>query len=449
MSPSQHLSAAQVRKLARSRKIEHVVVLGANGTMGYGSAALFTQAVPHVTFLARTKAKAEEGLGAAVKLVRSPTVASRSSVGDYDRDLPAAVARADLVFEALTEDFDVKKDMFDRVEEMRRDDSIVATVTSGLSINALCEGRGESFRRSFLGLHFFNPPNVIVGTELIAGKDTDPEIVDFIEAFSRARLGREMIRTADTPAFAGNRVGFKVLNEAAQLAEEFGPMLTDRIIGPYTGRALTPLATIDLVGWDIHRAIVDNIYENTDDEAHETLKLPAYMDKLMERGVLGNKTGRGFFWKDESKQRHALDPVSGDYKPEAELTLPKLDYIEDVAQLHRVGRYREALHVFAAAPGPEAQLARRVIGGYLSYAFHRVGEVTESLDGIDRIMGSGFNWAPPGVLTDLLGASAAAQLIEDAGLPVPEALSTAARTGEPSRFFDRPHVNVGRFFVAG
>jgi 3-hydroxyacyl-CoA dehydrogenase len=441
-------SVAQLRKLAASRPLERVVVLGANGTMGYGSAALFTQAVPEVTFLARTKAKAEEGLGAAIKQVRSPTVASRARVGDYEHDLERVVAEADLVFEALTEDFAVKQDMFDRVEKARRDDSIVATVTSGLSINALGEGRGESFRRHFLGLHFFNPPNVIVGTELIAGRDSDPEVVDFVEAFARLRLGREVVRTADTPAFAGNRVGFKVLNECAQLAEELGPVLVDRIVGPYTGRALTPLATIDLVGWDIHRAIVDNVYEKTDDEARETLRLPQYMDKLMERGVLGNKTGRGFFWR-EGKVRHALDPVSGDYKPEAECVLPALDYIDDVARLHSEARYAEAMQVFLAAEGQEAELARKVVAGYISYAFHRVGEVTETLDGIDRIMGMGFNWAPPGALVDTLGAAASVEMIERAGLPVPERLVEAARTGEPARFFDHPQINVGRFFVAG
>jgi len=267
-------SAAEIRRLLASRKLERVVILGANGTMGYGAAALFTQAVPEVIFLARTKAKAEEGLGEAIRQVRSPTVASRAKVGDYDHDFAKTVAGADLIFEALTEDFAIKKEMFDRVEEIRRDDSIVATVTSGLSINALCQGRGESFRKNFLGLHFFNPPNVIVGTELIAGRDTDPAIVDYIETFTRALLGREIVRTHDTPAFAGNRVGFKVLNEAAQLAEQIGPLLVDRIVGPYTGRALTPLATIDLVGWDIHRAIVDNVYANTNDEAHETLSCP-------------------------------------------------------------------------------------------------------------------------------------------------------------------------------
>ena len=448
MPGSASLSPSDVRRLAASRDLQRVVVLGANGTMGYGSAALFTQAVPEVTFLARTKAKAEEGLAEAIKQVRSPTVASRAVVGDYEHDLEREVARADLVFEALTEDFAIKKDMFDRVEAARGEDCIVATVTSGLSINSLCEGRSDSFRKHFLGLHFFNPPNVIVGTELIAGRDTDPDVVDFIEAFSRARLGREIIRTADTPAFAGNRVGFKLLNEAAQLAEQIGPALVDRIIGPYTGRALTPLATIDLVGWDIHRAIVDNVYEKTNDEAHETLSLPVYMDKLMEKGVLGNKSGRGFFMT-EDKVRHVLDPVSGDYSPESECVLPDLSYIGDVASLYEQARYREGMQVFLAAEGDEAALARRVIAGYISYAFHRAGEVTDSINGIDRIMGMGFNWAPPSVLVDTLGAAGAVEMIEGAELPVPEALATAAQTGEPKRFFHHNSINTGRFFVAG
>ena len=445
--PGSSPSAAEARRLLASRKLDRVVVLGANGTMGYGSAALFTQAVPEVTFLARTRAKAEEGLEAAIKQVRSPTVASRAKVGDYDSDLESAVAGADLVFEALTEDLDIKKAMFDRVENARRDDGLIATVTSGISINALCEGRADSFRRNFLGLHFFNPPNVIVGTELIAGRDTDPEVVDFIEAFARVRLGREMIRTHDTPAFAGNRVGFKVLNEAAQLAEGLGPALVDRVIGPYTGRAMTPLATIDLVGWDIHRAIVDNVYANTDDEAHETNRLPDYMAALMEKGVLGNKSKGGFFKKD-GKTRLVLDPASGDYRPEAEVKLPDLSYIDDIAHLYAQGRYAEGMELFCTAEGDEARLARKVIGGYIAYAFHRVGEVTDDISGIDRIMAAGFNWAPPSVLVDTMGPAAAVGMIEEAGLDVPAALVEAARTGKPERFFHHPHMNIGKFFVA-
>ncbi|MFP6607194.1 MAG: 3-hydroxyacyl-CoA dehydrogenase family protein [Myxococcota bacterium] len=437
-----------LRKILASRSIERVVVLGANGTMGYGSAALFTQAVPNVTFLARSKEKAAEGLAAAIKQVRSPTVASRAETGDYESDLESAVAKADLIFEALTEDFDIKQDMFDRVEKARRDDSIVATVTSGLSINALCKGRSDSFRKNFLGLHFFNPPNVITGTELIAGDDTDPAVVDFVEAFSRVKLGREMIRTFDTPAFAGNRVGFKVLNEAAQLAEQLGPVLVDRLVGPYTGRALTPLATIDLVGWDIHRAIVDNVFANTDDEAHATLELPGYMAKLMDKGVLGDKTGAGFFKRD-GKTQLALDVASGDYTPVDDIKLPDLSYVDGVAHLYHQGRYEEGMQVFLAADGDEAALARKVIAGYISYAFHRAGEVSETITGIDLIMGAGFNWAPPSVLVDTMGPASAVEMIEAAGLPVPEAISKAAASGEPDRFFEHPVINVGKYFVAG
>lgn len=440
-------SAAEMRKLLSSHKIERVVVLGANGTMGYGSAALFTVAVPHVTFLARTREKAEEGLASAIKQVRSPTVASRAEVGDYDNDLEAAVEKADLIFETLTEDFEIKKAMFDRIEKARRDDSIVATVTSGLSINSLCEGRSESFRTNFLGLHFFNPPNVIVGTELVAGRATDKGLVDFVEAFATLRLGREIVRTSDTPAFAGNRVGFKVLNEAAQLAEDLGPVLVDRLIGPYTGRALTPLATIDLVGWDIHRAIVDNVYQNTKDEAHETNKLPQYMADLMEKGVLGNKSGAGFFKKD-GKLRLALDVASGDYKPVDEIKLPNLDYIDEIAFLYAQGRYEEGMAVFLDADGDEAAIARKVIAGYISYAFHRVGEVTETITGIDMIMGTGFNWAPPSVLVDTMGPAAAVKLIEQAKLPVPKSIVAAAESGTHKAFFSHPNVNVGKYFVA-
>ena len=439
-------SPAESRRLAASRPLEHVVVLGANGTMGYGSAALFTQAVPRVTFLARSRDKAAEGLAAAIKQVRSPTVAERAEVGSYE-ELDAKLASADLVFEALTEDFALKKQMFDRVEKSRRPDAIVATVTSGLSINALVEDRGASFRRHFLGLHLFNPPNVIVGTELIPGRDTDPALVDFVEAFARVRLGREIVRTHDTPAFAGNRVGFKVLNEVAQLAEKIGPVLADRLVGPYTGRAMTPLATIDLVGWDIHRAIVDNVYENTRDEAHATLELPAYMAKAIGRGVLGNKSGGGFF-KREGKTRLALDPATGGYRPVAEIRLPKLEYIERVAALHAVGRYAEGVRAFLAAEGEEAALARRVIAGYVSYAFHRVGEVTDAITGIDLIMASGFNWAPPSALVDLMGPAKAVEMIERAELAVPAILREAALRSRPERFFRHPQLNVGRFFVA-
>ena len=438
-------SSAKSSDLLGSRQIKHVVVLGANGAMGLGSGALFTTAVPRVTFLARTKEKAEGGLSAAIKMVRSSTVANRVETGSYDADLDQAVAEADLIFEAVTEQLDLKREFFERIDKLRKPDSIVATVTSGLSINLLAEGRSESFRKNFLGLHFFNPPNVIVGTELIAGKDTDPKLVDFLDAYCTTRLGRAMVRTADTPGFAGNRIGFKVLNECAILAEEHGPLLIDELVGPYTGRAMTPLATVDLVGWDIHRAIVDNIYDLAPDEAHETLKMPAYMTELMEKGVLGQKSGAGFFGRDDAGDPIVLDPKTRKYGPKSAVPRPDLSFIEEISRLHYVGRYREGMQAFAAATGRYAAIAQKVIAGYISYAFHRVGEVTDDISGIDRIMGYGFNWAPPSVLVDTIGLKPSIQMIEKAGLPVPPALANAQ---EGTVFFRDLQVNVGKFFVA-
>jgi len=224
--------------------------------------------------------------------------------------------------------------------------------------------------------------------------------------------------------------------------------LTDKLIGPYTGRAMTPLATVDLVGWDIHRAIVDNVYENTKDEAHETNRLPDYMAALMDKGVLGNKTGGGFFKRGPNKERLVLDPKTGDYTPETDIKLPELGYIDEVAALHRDGRYQEGMQVFLNAEGEYAKIARGVIAGYIAYAFNRVGEVTETIDGIDRIMGMGFNAAPPSVLVDALTPKGAVAMIEEAGLSVPPALSDAAKTGKPERFFNHARINIGRFFVA-
>ena len=437
------MDVVAMREAVKQRSLQHVVVLGANGTMGYGSAALFTTAVPKVTFLARSAEKAQEGVQGAIDQVRSHTVAHRAETGSYDDNLEEALSTADLIFEAVAEDPAIKAPLLEKVDAARRDDAIVATVSSGLSINGLSAPLSESFQRHFAGLHFFNPPNVITGTELIGGDNTDPAVLDFLEAFSRMKLGREIIRTHDTPAFAGNRVGFKVLNEAAQLAETMSPAAVDAIVGPYTGRALTPLATIDLVGWDVHRAIVDNVVDKCDDEAIDTLKLPDYMAKLMDQGVMGNKSGGGFFKKSDDGKLQ-LNPATGEYAPIDAAALPDMSHTDEVVRLYSEGRYEQGMAALLAADGDAAKTARKFMAGYISYSFHRVGEVCDDINGIDRIMGAGFNWAPPSLLVDTMGPANAVKIIEEADLPVPAALTSAG--SEP--FFHHPTMNPGKFFVA-
>jgi len=425
-------------------EFEKVVVLGANGAMGAGSGEVFAAAGIPTVFLARTLDKAEKGRARAIKLAKAESLASFISVGTYDDDLEREVDGADLVFEAVAEDLALKRVYFERVDKARKPGSIVATVSSGLSIAAMCADRSDDFKRSFLGIHFFNPPNVIVGCELIPHAGTDPAVTERVRALLDGPLGREVVETADTPAFAGNRVGFKVLNEVAQLAVEHGVHYMDQLIGPHTGRAMAPLTTIDFVGWDVHKAIVDNLYANTDDEAHETFALPPYMQSLIDAGHLGAKTPEagGFFRKGDL----VLDPRRGEYRPLSEVATEPPPLVVKMKALHRVGRYREAMAAFAEATGPDAALMRRVVLGYISYGLCRVGEVVKEARDVDRIMGFGFNWAPPSVLVDVVGARVVVELLEAAKLRVPPVVVTAAERNQ--KLFDEPDVDIGRFFFA-
>ena len=120
-----------------------------------------------------------------------------------------------------------------------------------------------------------------------------------------------------------------------------------------------------------------------------------------------------------------------------------------MSRLYSEGRYEEGMQIFLGAEGEHPELARKVIAGYISYAFHRVGEVTETINGIDRIMGMGFNWAQPSVLVDTMGRQAAVEMIDKAGLPVPANLAEAAKNDDGAPLFQHPTINPGRFFVAG
>jgi 3-hydroxyacyl-CoA dehydrogenase len=423
---------------------ERVVILGANGVMGAGAAELFAAGGYHVVMLARERAKAEDALVEVQSLARAEAISEQIEVGDYATDLQRAVSGAGIIFEALVEDLELKRAFFEQVDRYRAPGSIVATVSSGLSIAAMAEGRSESFRRHFLGIHLFNPPHVIVGTEVIPHPETDPAVVAAVVKVLGKRLGRRLIVAKDRPAFAGNRVAFKVLNEIAQLVPGYGVVFLDYLIGPHTGRAMAPLATIDLVGWDVHEAIVDNVYAGTRDEAHGLFKLPGYMKEGVGHGRLGDKTpDHGGFYRRSERGVEVLDTSSGKYH---ETTPPKpLEFVERMKALHRVGRYRESLAVLKEASGGEADLARRVVLGYVSYGLSRIGEVAETNSDIDTIMSFGFNWAPPSVLVDLMGAGATLELLRRYELKVPPIVERAAAEGK--NLYAGSVLDFGRTFV--
>ncbi|MGH2586799.1 MAG: 3-hydroxyacyl-CoA dehydrogenase family protein, partial [Dehalococcoidia bacterium] len=311
----------------------------------------------------------------------------------------------------------------------------------------------DGFRRHFAGIHLYNPPHVMTGVEVIPHPEMDPALVEALTQILTDRFGRQAIVCEDMPAFAGNRIGFKVMNEVAQLAERHGVEMMDTLVGPYTGRAMAPLATVDLVGWDVHQAIVDNVLENTKDEAHDAFAMPGYMVKLVQRGHLGNKTPElgGFFRRvvgeDGRAQNQVLQPATGSYTPRTgEVSIP---FVEEIKDLHRRGRYQEGVRRFMAAEGAEADIARRVILGYVSYALNRVGadEVVQSYADVDRIMTAGFNWAPPSAYVDLIGPAETRAALERYNLPVPALIDAAARGDVPTPLFNLPFVHPGRYFA--
>jgi 3-hydroxyacyl-CoA dehydrogenase len=423
------------------KAITNVVVLGANGTMGAGSAALFAARGFKVGLLARTIKKAQSGFEAAKKAVRADAIGELMTCGSYEEDLVGMVGEADLIIEAVTENLAIKRPYFERIDQCRRPGSIIGTVSSGLSIEAMAAGRSDDFRRHFMGIHLYNPPNVMAGTELIPGPDSDTEIVRGVSTLLRTRLGRVVVECRDMPAFAGNRIGFKVMNECAQLALEHGVPKIDYLLGPYTGRAMPPLATIDLVGLDVHQAIVDNVAANTSDEAHANFEMPAYMSTLIENGHLGAKTADkgGFYGPDGT----VIDPASGHYV--AMEPVAPVEFVEKVKALHFVGRYREAMQGFLEAEGADARLAQRLLVGYVSYALNRVGpdEVVDRAIDADAIMAWGFNWVPASALVDLWGRDATINAMEKLGLKVPRVVQE--QDGR-KRMFTDPNTNVGRYF---
>ena len=423
-----------------SHKCERIVVLGA-GQMGAGAAAVFAQEV-QVTLLNRAPiSKAQRGVEVAVDLARTNTIRERVSPGTLEEDFKSVVAQADLILDTLGEDLDLKRQFFQLVDQYRTPGSIVATGSSGLSVARLCQGRTEDFRKHFLAIHLFNPPTYLVAVELVRGPDTLQTVMDYVADIMANRFRRIVVRTEDKPGYAGNRIAIRLINEVVQLVPEHGVELLDYLLGPWTGRLSTPLATVDLIGWDIYVGLADNLYRNSNDEAREFFRVPDFMNGLLAQGVLGDKTPeKGGFYKKTCGKTHVLDLESGEYVPPRG---PKLEFIEKMKRLNRYGAYSRALWCVMEGKGTEVALARRALLGMISYAGMRNGEVS-NMEGINRVLGWGYNWLPPDAAVDLIGLAETKDLLRLEGFPVPAHLA-GHRGGRLYAEVD----DVGRYLAGG
>jgi 3-hydroxyacyl-CoA dehydrogenase len=429
-----------------SHTIKSVVVIG-SGTMGGGIAAHAANAGLRVYLLdvAPEELTPEEGRKG-LKL-ESPQVRNRvvnASLERLKKSRPAAfftpeaaelltvgnlvdnfdlVSNGDWIVEAVVEQLRPKRELFARVERVRKPDSIVSSNTSGLPIDSIAEGLSEEFRAHFLGTHFFNPPRYMKLLEIIPTAETLPEVVEFMKDFAARRLGKGVVVCKDTPNFIANRLG-SVLGASTLgfvLENRYTVEEADAILSPLVGRPKTGLFRLqDLVGLDVSSSVGENLYGLIpDDETREVLRnqnLGTLRTTQMERGRLGDKTGQGFYRKPPKGERGdilSLDLETFEYRERREPDIPSLKEAQKIKSLP--GRLAFVLEQDDKA----GRLARHAVYHTLGYASRRVPEITDRIIDIDRAMRWGYSHElGPFELWDALGVRETAEAIEKEGVAV-------------------------------
>ncbi|MBQ8144846.1 MAG: hypothetical protein IJ042_08665, partial [Butyricicoccus sp.] len=234
------------------------------------------------------------------------------------------------------------------------------------------------------------------------------ELSDWLFDYSENVLHRAAVRVHDTAAFLGNRIGFQFINEAMQYAERYkdngGVDYIDSIIGQFTGRNMAPIATGDFVGLDVHKAIVDNIYENTKDYAHDTFVLPGYVQKLIDEGKLGRKTKQGLYKTvvSESGKRiqYVYDIETGEFRERVKYKFPFVTRM--IAHLH-AGEYDEAFQSLENNHSVEAEICLSFLIKYALYSIYVARTSSDDISYADDAMATGFGWVPPLAVIDALG----------------------------------------------
>src|SRR5216684_2484784 len=269
-------------------------------------------------------------------------LASLVTVGNFEEDL-GKLKNCDLIIEAVVENLDIKRGLYEQVEQHRRPGSVIASNTSGIPLKQLAEGRSEDFRAHFLGLHFFNPPRYMHLVELIRTEWTRPEVSCSMFGFLDERLGKGVVVAKDRPNFIANRIGTfgALVTIQAMIEDGYSIEEVDKITGPAAGRPKTAtFRTFDLVGLDVFAHVVKNLHANLpDDPDREMFVMPEFITKMIERGLLGNKTKAGFYKKEkgegDKREIWTLDPATLEYRPSEKVKLPSLEMaknIEDTAE---------------------------------------------------------------------------------------------------------------------
>jgi 3-hydroxyacyl-CoA dehydrogenase len=352
----------------------------------------------------------------------TPEAAELVTVGNLEDDFER-VGEGDWIVEAIVEQLEPKRELFARIERVRKAGSIVSSNTSGLPIGSIAEGLSEQFRAHFLGTHFFNPPRYMKLLEVIPTSDTKPEVVEFMTDFAERRLGKGVVVCKDTPNFIANRLG-SVLGASTLgfvLENKYTVEEADAILSPLIGRPKTGLFRLqDLVGLDVSSSVGDNLYPLIpDDETREVLRnqnLGSLRTTQLERGRLGDKTGQGFYKKPPKGAKGdilSLDLETLEYRERRE---PDLASVKEALKLKSLP---ERVAFVLNQDDKAGRLARHAVYHTLGYAARRVPEITDRIADIDRAMRWGYSHElGPFELWDALGVRETADAMEREGVAV-------------------------------
>lgn len=415
--------------LATKRNIRKIAVLG-SGVMGSRIACHFANIGAEVLLLDIAPKEGtdrnkivNDALTAAIKSSPAPLYdarfAKRISTGNFDDDLPK-IKDCDWIIEVVIERLDIKQQVLANVEKHRTPGTLITTNTSGIPIHAIAQGRSDDFRRHFCGTHFFNPPRYLPLLELIPGPDTDPAVLDFLEDYGQRILGKVTVRCQDTPAFIANRIGVFGIMGLFHLVEEMGLTVeeVDRLTGPTLGRPKSAtFRTADVVGLDTLVKVAQGVKDNCpNDEQNALFAIPGYLQQMVEKNMLGSKTGKGFFFKDRSSPKGeilALDLKTLEYRPQVK---PKFATLEAAKKEDNLVKRTALLYNGTDKAG---EFYRKSFHGLFAYVSHRIPEITDALYKIDDAMRAGFGWEiGPFETWDAVGVSPSRNAMATAGIQV-------------------------------
>jgi 3-hydroxyacyl-CoA dehydrogenase len=374
--------------------IKKVVIIG-SGTMGSGIAAQVVNAGIPVSLLdlpSKQGSRNQIAEDAKKRILKSrpPLLIEKNrieliSAGNTEDDF-ILIGKADWVVEAVVEQINIKKDIYKKIENIRKQDSIISSNTSTIPLKVLSADMSDEMKKDFCITHFFNPVRYMGLLEIVTEPINDKEKINLLKSFCDEKLGKGVILCKDTPGFLGNRVGVYAIQVA--MTEAFKMGLTteeaDAVFGRPMGIPKTGVFGLyDLIGIDLMADVLKSFIKELpkDDPFHDVAQEIPLITKLISNGYTGRK-GKGGFYRinkeGEQKVLEAINLKSGEYSHSKKIDLGIDDKVNIKSLISRNDKYGE--------------YAWSVLSKIILYASSLIPDVTSEHNNIDEAMLLGFNW---------------------------------------------------------